>query len=212
MKNLIYILCLAVLSSCSMKNKKANELEKVAHLMTGVFSSAEQAEMDSAFYSINLVMTPIWEDDKEARWLYVEQAVSSMLDRPYRQRVYKLTHADDGSIESKVFALSDTEKYINSWNTPEIFNAITPDSLVVREGCSVFLKKGTDGCYTGSTVDDLCKSTLRGAAYATSIVTVCPDKVISWDQGWNDAGEQVWGAVKAGYIFKKIKEGQKATP
>jgi len=25
----------------------------------------------------------------------------------------------------------------------------------------------------------------------------------SWDQGWNDAGAQVWGATKGGYSFLK---------
>ena len=27
------------------------------------------------------------------------------------------------------------------------------------------------------------------------------DGMTSWDRGWNDAGEQVWGAEDAGYVF-----------
>jgi hypothetical protein len=34
-------------------------------------------------------------------------------------------------------------------------------------------------------------------------VTIWPDRLISWDRGWNDKGQQVWGAEKGGYIFVK---------
>jgi hypothetical protein len=27
--------------------------------------------------------------------------------------------------------------------------------------------------------------------------------MVSWDQGWNGEGKQVWGATKGGYIFVK---------
>jgi hypothetical protein len=32
------------------------------------------------------------------------------------------------------------------------------------------------------------------------------EELISWDRGWNNADKQVWGAVKGGYHFVKIKE------
>ena len=50
--------------------------------MTGNFSSAAQAEADSAYYDISLDMAPIWTDREDAGWLYVEQAVASMLTSP----------------------------------------------------------------------------------------------------------------------------------
>ncbi len=171
-------------------------------MMSGEFSSAEQAEQDSAFYNINLVMYPIWEKDETAKWLYVEQAVTKFIDKPYRQRIYRLTALQDNTIESKVYTLHNPENYIHGWNTPEIFDRINPDSLELREGCAVYLKK-KDDCFTGSTHAKDCGSTLRGASYATSIVTVCKDGVESWDQGWNAEDEQVWGAEKSGYIFKR---------
>jgi hypothetical protein len=43
-----------------------------------------------------------------------------------------------------------------------------------------------------------------GAVYATSEVTVTPEALISWDRGFGAAGEQVWGAVTGGYVFKKL--------
>lgn len=38
--------------------------------------------------------------------------------------------------------------------------------------------------------------------------------MLSWDRGWNDAGEQVWGAEKGGYHFERepVVEPPAASP
>ncbi len=204
----ISLLC--ILTACQKKNITALQqtkdapVDKLIRHMTGHFSSALQAQKDSLFYDINLVMQPIWEKSNEAKWLYVEQAASQNLDKPYRQRVYKVSQLADGRFESSVYELPQPARFIFGWKDPTVFNAITPDSLILREGCAVYLKTNGD-CYTGSTNDRNCKSTLRGASYATSIVTICPDRIESWDQGWNDEDVQVWGAEVAGYIFDRNK-------
>lgn len=186
----------------STRNANQKDLSELVQKMAGEFSSADQAKEDTLFYDINLVMFPIWETDENVKWLYVEQAVTRLIDKPYRQRVYRLSIHKDNIIESRVFELPDPEKFIHGWAQPELFNQINPDSLVVREGCAVFLKK-EDDCYSGSTNDKDCKSTFRGAAYATSHVSVCDDQVVSWDQGWSEEDQQVWGAETRGYIFKR---------
>jgi len=183
-------------------NSKTKELVK---LMSGTFSSRAQAAKDSTFFDINLVMHPIWQADKTASWLYVEQAVTQMIKKPYRQRVYKVTSTLDGRFESKVYTLPNPEKFIHGWDDPAIFNSITPDSLTVRMGCSVFLKKLPNGCYSGSTNEKDCQSSMRGASYATSEVTVCAGSVTSWDRGWDANDSYVWGAEKAGYVFDRLE-------
>jgi len=182
--------------------KEHKELSAVVEMMTGTFSSAEQAQQDSLFYDISLTMVPIWEEDKTAKWLYVEQAVTRNIKKPYRQRVYRVTMNSNKMIESRVYTLPNPKKYIHGWEQPTIFNQITSDSLMIREGCAVYLNK-EGNCFSGSTKDKDCKSSLRGASYATSIVSICKDAIISWDQGWNSNDEQVWGAETKGYIFKK---------
>ena len=202
-------IALLLLISCADKKLNSSrdgqaELTKVAELMSGTFSSREQAKTDSSYYNINLVMHPIWETNTDAKWLYVEQAVTEYIKRPYRQRVYKITQTTDGQIKSAVYELPDPTQFIHSWEKPELFQQLSPDSLIVREGCAVYLRKDPTGCYSGSTRDKECKSTLRGATYATSTVKICPGEVLSWDQGWDGSDKQVWGATKAGYVFKKI--------
>lgn len=196
--------------SCANRNLGSNSIDnqndfaELLDMMSGEFSSEEQSREDSLFYNINLVMFPIWEEDKDAKWLYVEQAVTEYIDQPYRQRIYRLSTLQDDLIASRVFELNTPSKYVHGWNNPDIFDQITLDSLSLRRGCAVYLKK-KGKCYSGSTSDKDCISTLRGAAYATSTVTVCEDQIISWDQGWDSNDQQVWGAVTEGYVFKRKK-------
>ena len=205
MKNLYFLLIgFAFLFACTPNSPNQNEeITTLKKMMTGEFSSADQAAADSAFFDISLVMYPVWEDDQDAQWLYVEQAVTAMANKPYRQRMYRLAYAEDGSIESRVYELPTPERFIHAWNQPDIFKTLGVDSLVVRQGCSVFLKKDENGCFSGSTPGKECLSSLRGATYATSKVTICPDQIESWDQGWDKNDEQVWGAEIGGYVFKK---------
>ncbi len=181
------------------------KLNKLTEWMSGEFSSQAQAAEDSSYYDIHLVMFPIWEEvQDDARWLYVEQAVSANLEKPYRQRVYKLTAVEDDLFESAVYELVEPEKYINAWNRPEIFEAIDQKSLILRRGCSVYLRT-SDNCFSGMTTATDCKSSMQGASYASSRVTVCADHIVSWDQGWDEGGKQVWGAEKGGYVFDRIR-------
>ena len=182
---------------------QSSQVDDLASMMSGQFSSAAQAAADSSYFDISLIMYPIWEEDKKAKWLYVEQAVSSMMDKPYRQRVYRLSKGKKGIIESRVYELPEPENFIGAWKDVSQFDSLNPKDLTVRSGCSVFLKKDNNGCYSGATNEKDCQSSLRGATYATSIVTVCDGKVTSWDQGWDSSDEQVWGAVDGPYQFVK---------
>ncbi len=205
----VILFCCCLFSACNTtknttgQHQAASDMDRLYELMSGTFSSEEQSVQDTSFFNINLVMFPIWEEASGSKWLYVEQAVTEYIKRPYRQRVYQLSDVGGGMYESKVYELPQPERFIHAWETPDLFSAITADSLMAREGCAVYLKKNEEGCFSGSTKDAECLSTLRGASYATSIVTVCDDGVVSWDQGWNADGEQVWGAVKEGYVFKR---------
>ncbi len=192
--------------ACGSSRKAAGDgaaLEQLFQWMTGSFSSAEQAARDSAYYDISLHMYPIWKE--KGRWLYVEQAVGSMQDRPYRQRVYQVEQLDANTFRSAVYTLPDEAAFVGAWAAPGRFDALTPDQLVLREGCAVILKRQADGSFSGGTEGKGCESTLRGASYATSRVTIREGAIDSWDQGFNTAGEQVWGAVKGGYEFRRLR-------
>ncbi len=171
--------------------------------MEGSFSSNLQSVQDSDYFDIRLHIKRIWKTNQDGVWLYVEQAVSTALDKPYRQRVYHVTQKDATTIESAVYTFAKPHRYAGDWQKADALVQLTFDSLDTRKGCSVFLIKKDKKTFEGSTHEKDCESDLRGAKYASSKVTVKKDRLLSWDQGFDAAGKQVWGASKGGYIFMK---------
>ena len=187
----------------------ASDFESLATMMTGSFSSQAQAEADTNFFDIRLEMKPIWQDRAETGrevWFYVEQAAAWSLDKPYRQRVYHVTDEGGGVYRSMVFSLPDPEAAIGAWRQEQPLADIGPDDLQEREGCAVYLRRLPDGSFRGATRERECTSSLRGATYATSEITILDDRIVSWDRGWDDADEQVWGAETAGYVFLRSEK------
>lgn len=186
----------------TLSKKDLGELKK---RMSGSFSSEAQAKSDTDYFHIVLHMAPIWPQRKDGFWLYVEQAVATAADRPYRQRVYHVTQQNDSLITSEVFELNSPLRFAGVWKQKNPLAALTPDSLTARSGCAIYLSKSREGHFKGSTKNADCPSNLRGAAYATSEVVITKDRMLSWDRGWNKEGQQVWGAEKGGYEFIRLR-------
>lgn len=206
LKFLTGVFFLAVFSiQCFSQIKSINTGALVA-MMEGSFSSEGQSDNDSDYYDIRLHMKRIWPELSSAYWLYVEQATAEAQDKPYRQRVYRITNTYEGRFESAVFIINDPLRFAGEWRKENPLSGLTPDSLTLREGCSVILTLMNDTTYEGSTDGNNCISDLRGAKYATSEVKITKDKIISWDRGFDEEGKQVWGAVKGGYVFKRMDD------
>ena len=186
-------------------NSGKDDLLVLVNLMQGSFSSQEQSKNDTDYFDIRLHMKKIWNDRTDGYWLYVEQAVASAMEKPYRQRVYHITQNGDSIFESSVFTLNNPLRFAGDWKKENALESLTPDSLVSREGCSVYLIKTGEKIFEGSTEGKDCQSDLRGAKYAKSEVKVTYDGLISWDRGYDENDKQVWGAEKGGYIFKRIQ-------
>lgn len=200
-----FLILIALVSSHLYGQSKLTEkdLKELYHTMKGEYSSLEQSLSDTDFYHIKLVMVPMWEQ-REGYWLYVEQAMDTKEDKPYRQRVYELTLNDDNTkFISKVYTINNGEAYFGAYKDLMPLEELTIDSLELRSGCSIILSKSSSNTYKGSTNNKDCESNLRGASYATSKVEIFSDKLISWDRGYDKEDKQVWGAIKGGYIFVK---------
>jgi len=203
MKNIFLFIILIFTSNLFSQTEE--DLKTLVDWMEGPYSSEEQSRNDSDYYNISLEMKKIWTDRSDGYWLYVEQAVAETKDQPYRQRIYHLIFEDD-LIKSIIYSLPNEKNFIGGWKNTEIFDDLDPDSLQKRIGCEVIIKRLDENTFIGSTVEKNCSSNLRGASYATTEVTISKNTLLSWDRGYNDKDEQVWGAVKGGYIFKKIKK------
>jgi len=203
MKNFIIVLLLSVaFFSCQTEPKNDTELQELFSLMQGSFNSEDQATQDSTYYNISLHMYPIWQD--KGNYLYVEQALNSMQNRPYRQRIYKVTRLNDSIFSSAIYTIPNDSLWIGKWKTPQDFDQISIESVEERTGCAVLLKRLGKNHFKGATGVYTCASTLRGASYATSEVEIKENQIISWDRGFDAEGNYVWGAKNAGYIFDKL--------
>ena len=200
------LLAAACTSPQAVESPKEAQLQELATWMTGSFSSSAQALADPEnYFDIRLEMAPIWEDRADGPWLYIEQAAATALERPYRQRIYRLA-IDGATIRSDVYTLpGDALAYAGAWQEPERFHAFTPAELDLRSGCSIYLTL-QGNAYMGSTRGNGCSSFLADAAYATSIVSIGPDILESWDRGFDASGQQVWGAEKGAYLFVRNAE------
>lgn len=203
MKHGILLLFASILLfSCQNNPKEDKELNELFLLMQGSFNSENQSHRDSSYYNISLHMYPIWKD--KGNYLYVEQALNRMQDKPYRQRIYKVTRLNDSTFRSAIYTLPNDSLWIGKWKTPEHFNRISTEYIEERIGCEVLLERVGAFHFKGETGINTCESSLRGASYATSEVEITKDKIVSWDRGFDANGNHVWGAEKAGYIFDKI--------
>ncbi len=181
--------------------KKDKDLEKLYKFLQGSYSSEKQAKADTAFFHITLQMFPIWQERKGEYWLYVEQARPPQ--KPYRQRIYRLAR-ENGQLVSYIYTMSNPLRFAGAHKDKNLLKNLTPDSLELKKGCEVILQKTSFG-FKGETKRQICPSELRKAKYATSEVILHKNKLLSWDRGFDQDDKQVWGAVKGGYLFDKLK-------
>ena len=177
--------------------------KEIFRRLTGRFDSAEQAQQDKAFYAVQLQTCVVSAPELGERVLYVEQALMSKLDAPYRQRLYVVEPVAGSTTKgtSGVVELVAPKAAVHLCDAGALATFASTD-VERREGCSVHLEWNPESAtFNGGTEGNACASTLNGASYATSEVIVRADGLSSWDRGFDAEGEQMWGAVKGGYEF-----------
>lgn len=216
MKTRISLLCLLTSTLFAQETATpapAKPLDAALSMMIGSFSSGEQASKDEDYFDIRLHMVRIWNDSPDGAWLYVEQAMAASLKRPYRQRIYRLTEQPDGTVRSEVYLLpGEALKFAGSWKTPKSFDKIKSTDLKKKDGCDVLLRRGGAEAFDGETQGKGCASDRSGAAYTTSQVHLDREWLITWDRGFDADGNQVWGADKGGYRFKRVSDAASELP
>jgi CpeT protein len=207
MKKTIILLVsiILLLIGCNVSKSTSNkadsaELKELVSIMQGNYSSETHSKRDTSYFNISLRMVPIWKN--KGHYLYVEQAMFSKQEKPYRVRIYKITQRENDFV-SEIHTLKNEKDWIGKWKTPEAFESLSESEIEVKQGCAVILKRIGKNKFSGATGNKTCPSELRGASYASSIVTVTESEILSWDQGFDKNDKQVWGAEKGGYQFVK---------
>jgi CpeT protein len=208
MKKLLLLLLISVsLFSCksgqngpSISKSESNMNELIA-IMQGNYSSEKQSKKDTTYFNISLRMVPIWKD--KGNYLYVEQALATKQEKPYRVRIYKVSQLNENEFISEIHTIKNEKEWIGKWKTPEAFASLSEKDIELKQGCGVKLTRTDKNKFSGATGNKTCPSELRGASYASSKVTVTENEINSWDQGFDKNDKQVWGAEKGGYVFVK---------
>ena len=189
------------------KQLSEKDLAELKNLMTGFFSTEAQSLEDTSYFHIRLCMKPLWLERQDGYWLYVEQAAFRSLDRPYRQRVYHLYRdKEKNALVSKVYEIEDPGRFVGGCSDLSVLSGLGFEALIERPGCELFLKRDSENSFSGSTIDGACLSTWRGAAWVSSDVTVSPQGLISWDRGWDEKNQLVWGPEDEGYRFDRMED------
>lgn len=195
----VALLCLLIVPF-SVHAQRTRALEALASTMVGSYTSAVQAAEDTSYFNIELEMVRVWPKRKDGVWLYVEQAAAKSKEKPYRQRVYHVQQVNDSTFTSDILSIKSGDTLYGAYKDPILLERLRMDSLVMIEGCTITLHH-RGRTYVGSTDGRTCSNAWGKATYATSEVTIAPGLMVSWDRGYNDADEQVWGAEKGGYRF-----------
>ena len=176
---------------------------EVARLLNGKFNSNDQSISNPAYFDLSLSSCLVRAPDYGNLVLYVEQAASDTPTQPYRQRLYVITGG--GNVRSEFWA-PNVDVELSGVCSKDEQAEIAGDQFTLLDGCGVWFTKGQDEGFEGSTEGKGCASTLRGASYVSSEVTLTEGRVQSWDQGFDANDTQVWGATDGPYNFARITE------
>jgi hypothetical protein len=181
-------------------------LHLLSEFMGGEYVNTEQAEAEPGeFLHVRMRICPIWTDRSDGYWFYVEQNLHSLPGKPYRQRVYQV-YAQGDSLVSATYNIRQPERFVNGYEQRRLLEDLHPRDLELREGCELYLLYDVNKkAFVGSTRNNTCSSTLRGAAFVSSYAEISKKQFISWDRGFDAGGKQVWGADEKPYVFKRKK-------
>ena len=182
----------------------SNHLQAVVSHLVGVMDTSAQAAVNPQRVSVRMRTCQVRvAQEPNAIYLYQEQALSKRLDRPYRQRILKLSTTEDGQTESSSYKLQEASRWIGLCQQTQEARQLQSADLA-EAVCSVFLKP-VISIYVGQTQPGGCPANVRGAVKITNTVILHSQGMDTWDRGFDAEGKQVWGAGNEGYQYRWVR-------
>jgi hypothetical protein len=182
-----------------------SSLEQLATYMQGSFRNEAQAVADPGYFDLSLEVTRIWPERQDGFWLYMEQSLSHTRENPFRQRIYHLDEYVGDTILLSVYAMPDPLRYAGAYQNDSILSLIHPDSITQKMGCHLYFTEQVDPVsFAGVNKPYSCEVQIKGVSYLRSEVTVFEDSLHSWDRGYDESGNIVWGEDKGAYRFVRL--------
>ncbi|MEX0269878.1 chromophore lyase CpcT/CpeT [Leptolyngbyaceae cyanobacterium UHCC 1019] len=187
-------------------NTLAQQAKEVATLLIGKMDTSAQAIANSKAPNVQMTTCRIGlftNAEPQSIFLYQEQAMSTSLDKPYRQRFLQISPSPlSQSVRSRSFKPTDPTRWSGFCNvTPSLERTVNLSDLGTPI-CNVFLKQVGTG-YLGNTPPDGCPANIRGAIRITNHIELSLAGMNTWDRGFDAQGKQVWGAKTESYQFRR---------
>lgn len=187
-----------------------NQIDLLKSRLLKVYDSSNQSLFQPDYFDVTIKhcevnVTNVPKSESSSIFMLVEQAISTFVDRPYRIRFVKLKYDQATDTYLSVnFEPENPRQWSGTCYSDEV---TTVDYQQFSDAkCTIELKKIGDD-FVGSTPEQGCKSEFNGATVFRSRTTISDGKILSWDQGFDDFGNQVWGAVKGPYQFVEVTLG-----
>ncbi|KAL8042864.1 hypothetical protein ABFX02_09G079900 [Erythranthe guttata] len=184
----------------------------VADSLAGEKFSKEQASRDpDNYFNLRWLSCPAAEMADGSRVLYFEQAFWRTPHKPFRQRFFMVKPCSKEmkcDVELSTHAIRDSEEYKNFCDRSKDQRPQPEEVIgdIAEHLTTIYLKRCDRGkrcLYEGSTPADGFSNAWNGASYCTSDLTVLKNSEIhTWDRGYDDNGNQVWGVKDGPYEFK----------
>ncbi|PRQ16834.1 putative chromophore lyase CpcT/CpeT [Rosa chinensis] len=184
----------------------------VTRSLSGEKFSKDQAARDpDHYFNIRMSSCPAAEMVDGSKVLYFEQAFWRSPKKPFRQRFYMVKPCPKElkcDVEVSSYAIRDAEEYKNFCDRSKDQRPLPEEVIgdIAEHLTTVHLKRCERGkrcLYEGSTPPASFPNSWNGASYCTSELAILKNNEIhSWDRGYNDEGNQVWGPKEGPYEFK----------
>jgi CpeT/CpcT family (DUF1001) len=202
----------AVAQNQSVYNQQ--QVEEVAQRLEGIMDTSARARVNPKAANVRMTACRISVNDNnsiEANksnkpiFLYQEQALSSELNKPYRQRFLEISLVNNSrTVRSLSYKPADLNSVINFCNKSAAERVVNKSELG-NAICSVYLTRSGEN-YIGVTPKQGCPANVRGAVTITNTVVLSEKGMNTWDRGFDANGKQVWGAKAESYEFRKITQ------
>lgn len=179
------------------------QVNRVVQYLEGQLSTSQRAAQNPKIADVTMTtcrvqLEPAGTADRI--YLYQEQAITSRMDKPYRQRILEISASPlSQTVRSRSFKLVNQTQWINFCDRP---NQAMHHSDLAEAVCSVFLK-ARNAEFIGVTEATGCPAKVRGAVLIRNHIRLYPGGMETWDRGYDAQGKQVWGADDEPYQFRR---------
>ncbi|MFQ4142316.1 chromophore lyase CpcT/CpeT [Chlorogloeopsis sp. ULAP02] len=192
------------------------ELLTLANYLAGEFENQQQALADPAWY-VHLRLwqrfIPLFSEDSLT--LFAEQANIVNLDQPYRQRIMRLTEANEPNALLKVqyYMPKDPLALRGAGQNPLLLHNLTPEQLDLLPGCVLNVTVQTQASDRYKFVASPPFGATCCFNYAGRVVQVAlgfevtHQEFITYDKGIDPTtGGAMWGAILGPYRYTKQEQ------